>query len=209
MRHISLSTIREPIPYPTYIENDGTSGGFTEWFESRNTIDSDIAYLFLDYGIGGAVFINGAQYFGKNKRSGEFGHICVEPNGLLCNCGKRGCLEAYCSTLRISTNIGVTLDEFFISLQKGNPDYKVLWNDVLEHLAIGINDIHMGFDCDVILGGVLSQYLVPYMPELKRRILEKDTFEDDTEYVKLCRYPRRDVMMGVALHYINKYIESI
>lgn len=209
MRHISLNTIREPIPYPTYIENDGTSGGFTEWFESRNTVGSDIAYLYLDYGVGGTVFINGAQYFGKNKRSGEFGHMCVEPNGLLCNCGKKGCLEAYCSTLRISTDIGVTLDEFFEGLQKGNLDYKELWNDVLKHMAIGINNIHMGLDCDIILGGVLSQYLEPYMPELKRRIMENDTFEDDTEYVKLCHYPNRADTMGVALHFINEYLENI
>ncbi|HEX3037853.1 MAG TPA: ROK family transcriptional regulator [Oscillospiraceae bacterium] len=208
MRHLSLSTIREPVPYPTYIENDGTSGGFTEWFESRNTAGS-IAYLYLDYGIGGTVFINGAQYFGENKRSGEFGHMCVEPNGLLCNCGKKGCLEAYCSTLRISTHIGVTLDEFFEGLKKGNPNYKVLWNDVLEHLAIGINNIHMGLDCGVILGGILAQYLEPYMSELKQRIAEKDTFESGAEYVKLCHYSRRADTIGVALHYINEYIENI
>jgi len=209
MRHISLNTIREPIPYPTYIENDGTSGGFTEWFESRNTVGSDIAYIYLDYGVGGTVFINGAQYFGKNKRSGEFGHMCVEPNGLLCNCGKKGCLEAYCSTLRISTNIGITLDEFFEGLQKGNPDYEALWDDVLSHMVIGINNIHMGLDCDIILGGILSQYLEPYMPELRRRIVENDTFEDDSEYVKLCHYPNRADTMGVALHFINEYLENI
>lgn len=209
MRHISLNMIRQPIPYPTYIENDGTSGGFTEWFELRNTVRNDFAYLSLDYGVGGTVFINGAQYFGRNKRSGEFGHMCVEPNGLLCNCGKKGCLEAYCSTLRVSTNIGITLDEFFEGVQKENPEYKILWNDVLEHLAIGINNIHMGLDCDIILGGVLSQYLEPYMPELTRKIKEKDTFEDNTEYVKLCHYPYRADTIGVALHYINEYIENI
>jgi predicted NBD/HSP70 family sugar kinase len=209
MRHISLGSIREPIPYPIYIENDGTSGGFTEWLESRNNVGSDMAYLYLGYGIGGTVFINGAQYFGKNKRSGEFGHMCVEPNGLLCSCGKRGCLEAYCSTLRISTNIGITLDAFFVGLQNGNPEYKVLWEDVLEHLAISINNIHMALDCDVVLGGALSQYLEPYMPELNRRITEKDTFETEMEYVKLCHYPDRADTMGVALHYINEYKENI
>jgi predicted NBD/HSP70 family sugar kinase len=135
--------------------------------------------------------------------------MCVEPNGLLCNCGKKGCLEAYCSTLRISTNIGITLDEFFEGIQKGNLNYKALWDDVLEHLAIGINNIHMALDCDVILGGILSQYLEPYMPELTWRIAEKDTFEDNTEYVKLCHYPCRADTMGVALHYINEYIENI
>lgn len=209
MRNISLSTIREPIPYTTYIENDGTSGGFAEWFESRNTTSSNIAYLYLENGVGGAVLINGAQYYGKNKRSGEFGHMCVEPDGLPCNCGKKGCLEAYCSALRISTKIGISVEQFFEGLGQGNQDYQILWKDLLEHLAIGINNIHMALDCDVVLGGFLSQYLEPYMPELKRMVAEKDTFEEDAEYIKLGRYPRRANMMGVALYYIKKYIESV
>lgn len=209
MRNISLSTIREPIPYATYIENDGTSGGFAEWFESRNTAGNNIAYLYLENGVGGAVLINGAQYYGKNKRSGEFGHMCVEPGGLLCSCGKRGCLEAYCSALRISTKIGISVEEFFEGLRQENQNYKALWKDVMEHLAIGINNIHMALDCDIVLGGFLSQYLEPYMPELKRMVAEKDTFEEGAEYVKLGRYPRKANMMGVAWYYIKKYIESI
>lgn len=209
MRNISLGTIREPIPYPTYIENDGTSGGFAEWFESRNAVGSDIAYLYLENGVGGAVFINGAPYFGKNKRSGEFGHMCVEPGGLPCNCGKRGCLEAYCSTLRISAKLRITVEEFFEDLEKGNPDYQALWQDFLEHLAIGINNIRMALDCDVILGGLLAQYLEPYMPQLRSIVAARNTFEDNAEYVRLCRYPRRADMMGVAWHYIKEYIENI
>lgn len=209
MRNISLSTIRKSIPYTTYIENDGNSGGFAEWFESRNAVGSNIAYLSLENGVGGSVFINGAQYYGKNKRSGEFGHMCVEPDGLLCNCGKRGCLEAYCSALRISADLGVSVEQFFEGLGQGNPGYRTLWKDVLEHLATGINNIHMALDCDVVLGGFLSQYLEPYMPELKRLVAEKDTFEGDAEYVKLARYPRRADMMGVAWYYIKKYIESV
>ncbi|MVB09377.1 N-acetylmannosamine kinase [Caprobacter fermentans] len=209
MRNISLSTIREPIPYTTYIENDGTSGGFAEWFGSRNTVGNNIAYLYLENGVGGAVLINGAQYYGKNRRSGEFGHMCVEPGGLLCSCGKRGCLEAYCSALRISTKIGVSIEEFFDGLKQGNREYRLLWEDLLEHLAIGINNIHMMLDCDVVLGGFLSQYLEPYLPELKRMVEQKDTFEDGSEYLRLGRYPRKANMMGVAWCYIKKYIESV
>ena len=209
MRNISLSTIREPIPYTTYIENDGTSAGFAEWFALRNTVGNNIAYLYLENGVGGAVFLNGAQYYGKSKRSGEFGHMCVEPGGLPCNCGKRGCLEAYCSALRISSKLGVSVEGFFEGLRRGNPDYQILWKDFLEHLAIGINNIHMALDCDVVLGGFLSQYLEPYMPELKQMVAQRDTFEDDTEYLKLGRYPRRANMMGVAWYYIKKYIENV
>lgn len=48
-------------------------------------------------GIGGGVVINGELYIGKDGSAGEFGHITVEPQGVRCGCGNRGCLEAYAS----------------------------------------------------------------------------------------------------------------
>lgn len=65
-----------------YIENDATSGGYAEWFTHWQ--GRDIAYLLLETGVGGAILVNGGQYQGVNHRSGEFGHMCVEPGGLPC-----------------------------------------------------------------------------------------------------------------------------
>ena len=48
-------------------------------------------------GIGGGVVIDGELYIGKDGSAGEFGHITVEPGGVRCGCGNRGCLEAYAS----------------------------------------------------------------------------------------------------------------
>ncbi|MGQ9621843.1 MAG: ROK family protein [Candidatus Caldatribacteriaceae bacterium] len=48
-------------------------------------------------GIGGGVVIDGELYIGKDGSAGEFGHITVEPSGVRCGCGNRGCLEAYAS----------------------------------------------------------------------------------------------------------------
>ncbi|HSV32384.1 MAG TPA: ROK family protein [Atribacteraceae bacterium] len=48
-------------------------------------------------GIGGGVVIDGDLYIGQDGGAGEFGHITVEPTGILCGCGNRGCLESYAS----------------------------------------------------------------------------------------------------------------
>ena len=77
-----------------------------------------MAYLSLENGVGGAVLVNGDLYAGDNRRSGEFGHMCVEPGGLPCKCGKRGCLEAYCSARRISDDINITLKDFFAGVER-------------------------------------------------------------------------------------------
>jgi predicted NBD/HSP70 family sugar kinase len=207
LKDISLDKITQYLPYPYYVSNDATSGGYAEWF--TQTAQDCMAYLFLEIGVGGAVLLNGAPYEGENRRSGEFGHMCVEPGGLACQCGKSGCLEAYCSTARISDDLGITLEDFFEGLELQNPTYQALWQDVMHHLAIGINNIRMALDCDVVLGGFLSQYIEPYLPELRRLAASLNTFESSADYIKLCHYPKRASMLGVALHFIRDFLENI
>ena len=48
-------------------------------------------------GVGSCFFSSGSPHLGTSGSAGEFGHICVEDNGRLCGCGRRGCLEEYAS----------------------------------------------------------------------------------------------------------------
>ncbi len=210
-RDISLRAIREAVPYRMFFQNDSTSGGEAEWLSlpmkerARNFV-----YLFLENGVGGAIFLGGRPYVGQNNRSGEFGHMTVTPGGKLCNCGERGCLEAYCSALRFTRDLGnITIDEFFEGLRNGNKEYNELWVDVLDHLAIEINNLRMAFDCDVILGGFVSGYLGPYMEDLKMRIAARDPFEKEVNYLKIGKYPTKAGMMGVAWHFTDEFISRI
>ena len=91
MTNISIDGLIAHLRYPVYVENDGTSGGYAEYFLQPEK--SSMAYLSLENGVGGAVLLNGAPYFGMHHRSGEFGHMCVEPGGLACACGKNGCMN--------------------------------------------------------------------------------------------------------------------
>jgi len=207
LKDTSLRRITRYINYPTYVSNDAKSGGYAEWFSLP--AQSSIAYLSLENGVGGAVLLKGAPYEGVNSRSGEFGHMTVEPNGLPCKCGKHGCLESYCTATRISDDLGITLEKFFEGLEQQNETYEALWKDVLWHLAIGINNLRMALDCDVVLGGFLTQFMEPYMPEIKRLAATLNTFESDAEYIKLCRYPKRAITLGVALHFIKEFVDSI
>ncbi len=57
--------------------------------------------LALGTGIGGGIVVNGQLYKGSHGMAGELGHICVETNGLQCNCGQKGCVERYASATGI------------------------------------------------------------------------------------------------------------
>lgn len=57
--------------------------------------NASFLYLSTDVGIGGAIVEDGRLRTGQNGFAGEFGHVCVRPDGPVCSCGRRGCLEMY------------------------------------------------------------------------------------------------------------------
>lgn len=204
LRDQSIRPLICSIPYPVSVCNDATSGGYAEWYVQQ---DSDcMAYISLEGGVGGAIFMNGVPYTGLNGRSGEFGHICVQPEGLSCKCGLRGCLEAYCSSDRISTDLGISVEQFFAGLEAGNLAYQT---DYLNHLASALATIRMVFDCRIVLGGYVAQYLTPFLKELRGLTASRDPFDEEAEYISLCHYLKHAVPLGVALHFINLFVEEL
>lgn len=204
---ITMADLTRYIPYPCFVENDANAGGVAEWWNHQE--HENMVYLFVQRGVGGAVLMDGVRYMGRHHHSGEFGHMCIVPGGQRCLCGRRGCLEAYCSTARISTDLGISREEFFEGLESGNADYQKIWSDYLDHLAIGINNIHMVLDCDIILGGVLAHFMAPYLEDLRFRLKNISSFETNGEFLKLSRYLSWSTCVGVALHFISDFIDSI
>jgi predicted NBD/HSP70 family sugar kinase len=207
LKDVPIAGLFSKIPYPVYVDNDGSASGHAECFVRRN--QKDMAYLSLEYGVGGAVLIDGQLHRGVNGHSGEFGHICVEPGGLQCNCGKQGCLEAYCSPLRIEKELGVTLEEFIRGAEDHVPQYEELLYDMLRHLAVAVNGIHLTLDCDVILGGFFSEYLQPFLPVLRRYVLAGNPFEENADFVQLSSLRRHITPLGAALFFIREFVASV
>jgi glucokinase-like ROK family protein len=77
----------------TFLENDSNAMAYGEFCNGVVTSEQHIVFVNLDYGTGAGLLINGQIYYGKSGFSGEFGHIPFYHNELLCNCGKKGCLE--------------------------------------------------------------------------------------------------------------------
>ena len=207
LRDVPLEPLIRDVAYPVHVENDASCSGHAEYFARGSR--RNLAYISLENGVGGAVMIGGRPYPGSRGRSGEFGHICVEPGGARCSCGRRGCLEAYCSPLRIQREFDISLSDFFRGVEEHVPEYETLLYDMLRHLAIAVNSIRMTLDCDVILGGLLSGYLSPYLPILRRYVLAGNPFDTDGEFLRLSSIRRHISPMGAALHFIQEFISAI
>src|SRR5271165_748040 len=83
------------------LENDANSAAMGEkWLGAGRNMDSMAMYT-LGTGVGGGLVFNGHLWHGMTGMAGELGHINVEPEGHLCGCGSRGCLEQYASATAI------------------------------------------------------------------------------------------------------------
>ena len=83
------------------MDNDAKLAALGEqWLGAARGVD-DMAMITLGTGIGGAIVLGGKIFHGMNGMAGEFGHITIDPDGVSCGCGNRGCAERYASATGI------------------------------------------------------------------------------------------------------------
>lgn len=87
---------------PVVLENDANATALAEHRWGAGQGCRDMAFLTMGTGIGAGLILDGALYRGRRDLAGEIGHATIYPDGPLCLCGKRGCLEAIAS----GTSIG-------------------------------------------------------------------------------------------------------
>lgn len=80
-----------------FLENDANAAAYGEFWVGAGKNVSTLIMLTLGTGIGGGIIIDKRLYRGPDDTAGELGHMSVFPNGPVCNCGNRGCLEAIAS----------------------------------------------------------------------------------------------------------------
>ena len=93
--------IEKRLQAPVILENDANVAALGEKWLGAGRHVGDIAMLTLGTGVGGGVIFNGKIWHGMTGMAGEFGHVTVEPDGQLCGCGNRGCVEQYASATAI------------------------------------------------------------------------------------------------------------
>lgn len=204
---VNLEVLGRLIPYDIHYENDANSAAVAELGgEEHNAV-----YLSLSNTVGGSVYLNNGIYGGDNFRSAEFGHMVIEPKGKECYCGKKGCVDAYCSARVLTSYLGKegTLTEFFERLEGKEEKTVKFFDTYLDYLAIVISNLRMAFDCQIILGGYVGGYLKNYMTELGKKVLKYNRFDNDTLYLKNCEYEKDASAVGIAMTFVEQYFQNV
>jgi len=93
--------------YPVFAGNDANLAALAEHRYGAGKGLTDLIYITVSTGIGGGVIINNEMLLGSNGQAAEVGHMQIMPEGPLCGCGQRGCVESVAS----GTNIGRIANE--------------------------------------------------------------------------------------------------
>ena len=188
-----------------HFENDANAAFAAE----SNYSDKDAMYLFLGDTVGGAIRKDGKLFSGNNRKAGEFGHVILVPGGKECQCGKKGCVDSYCSVHALEEATGFSLEETMERVAAKDPKVLDVWNEYLYYLATTVSNLRRIYDTDIILGGDVGAYLESYMLELGKCIMELDSFESDISYLKNSVYKKGGAAAGAALHFIYRFIDEL
>ena len=97
--------MRKQFGVPFFVGNDVNLGVLGEYHFGAGRGYKNIVGFFVGTGMGGGLILNGSLYTGNLFKGAEYGHMILDPEGPLCNCGQRGCLEAFSSKQGMSAYI--------------------------------------------------------------------------------------------------------
>lgn len=193
--------------FPIRLENDADSAGRAEI--KKRGFAKNAVYFFLSPSVGGAVVVDGRLVYGRMCRAGEFGHMTLYPGGKSCYCGRKGCVDAYCSTDLLSDVTNGNLREFFEQLKAEKEECIKIWENYLDALALAIHNLLAAFDMEIIIGGYLGQYIEPYMGMLEKRLKKLDPYLEEISFIRPAVLRYEASAIGAASFFVEDFLTNI
>ena len=207
-KNYDFTRLISAIDYPVVVMNDARAEAYAgHWFNGKP--EDEKIYIMLGEGVGGAYINASAIRNGVHNRGGEFGHMVIHPGGKQCLCGKKGCFEAYVSEKVLSSELDMTLDNFFELAAQGNKNNSNVLDEYMDNLALGINNIYTMMDCDIVLGGTVAPYLKQYDNSIKERLVNDYSFDTDADYLKISDDGGGKSGLGAALSFVARFIDGV
>jgi glucokinase len=175
--------LTQALDAPVFLENDVrlAAVGVYRWLRAREPVQN-VAYLSVGTGVSAGLVVNGRLYRGSHGMAGEIGHVVVEPDGRVCKCGARGCLETIVAGPAIAQQAldagfapakALDAGAVYRAAAAGDAAAQAVVARVSSALGLAIQWLVMAYDVDkVVLGGGVSgagaAFLTPIMAVLSR-----------------------------------------
>jgi fructokinase len=164
-----IGKVRSSLNVPLLIDNDANCLGLAEYFASCADRYKFVLAVIIGTGMGYGLILDGKLYRGAIGGAGEIGHTTINFQGRACECGRKGCAEAYLSGSSLSRRFheatGDTLDvqAIYLRYQGGDPAARTLFEESCLMMGEVFANAVNAFDLEaIILGGGVSNLPIWY-----------------------------------------------
>jgi glucokinase len=151
-------SLEDGLGAPVTLVNDARAFTLAEGRMGAGSGCSTLIGMTLGTGVGGGILVDGKLHLGAWGRAGEIGHQTVLPDGPICGCGNRGCLEAVAKADELARLGGrSTAEEVFSGVQKGDALCRAAVHTVAGYLGIGLANLVTVFGPErIVIGGGIA-----------------------------------------------------
>jgi glucokinase len=178
--------LKQAFNLPVWIEMDANAAAIGEGWKGHGAGADFFVHLIIGTGVGSGILIHGEILHGWRGTAGEIGHTIIDPNGPLCNCGGRGCLESLVSGPAIAARAAqvmrchlqgeISAETVFAAARGGDVAARQVVADTVNYLSIGLtNLIHLLNPQVITIGGGVGVggadlLMEPLRVAVKRRV---------------------------------------
>ena len=169
---------------PIFMEHDANAGALAHYWKQGIELQQTLVYVAVGQGVGAGIVQNGSLIGGQLGVAGEFGHMSISFDGRYCECGNRGCLETYCSSIAFEKEVQREIEqgnysclkkdcsfgEIVQAVRNGDRLAQECYQRFCDRLSVGIVNVINMLNPDTI---VIDEEMVGVAPEILQERLEK------------------------------------
>ena len=208
LKNIPLKEIVEKqFKLKIWLENDTNAIVLAEKRFGAYRKFKNLIYITIGDGVGAGIVVNGHIFCGRNGGTGEFGHTSIDRNGILCDCGNRGCLENYVNWPAIYSKVlssaaqgkrtmmlelakgdinQITPSIFRSALEKNDQLAKEIMIDTAAYLSTGIVNLVNLLNPDIIIFGGKVAYDNHFLINQVKKLVFKQALNILTDKLEIC-----------------------
>lgn len=196
--------ISKGVELPVYLENDANAAAFGEYSMNGNGAENYI-FVTLGTGVGGGIIIDGKIIRGFNGTGAELGHTSIKFDGIDCNCGRKGCWEAYASVTALIRQTKEAMEKnpdslmhkiaekegkvsgrtSFDAAKQGDAAAQKVVDNYAEYVGIGIaNMVNIFQPNKIVIGGGISKE-GDYLLDRVRKFVDANDYNRSQEKAKI------------------------
>jgi predicted NBD/HSP70 family sugar kinase len=160
---VAAPALFAPAPgVPVVFDNDGNLGALAEARLGAGRGCATVVHVALSEGVSGGIVVGGDVVHGRTGTAGELGHLTIDPDGPVCSCGNRGCLQVYAGSAGVldllrASHGPVTIPDVLALAAAGDPGCRRVLSDAGRHLGTAMASVCTVLDPDVlVVGGALG-----------------------------------------------------